>query len=137
MNNSNGLITAEELDNDMLRELFDAAMFDYHLDDDGDLVVQDNYRVLVTHHNNRYIRFTSFFRVRSESSEEAVLTLCNRINDELIILRASIHNGDTLVVDWYIPVFSGISKRTVIMAFRKFVELLGQIGQYDEEDVIE
>jgi hypothetical protein len=137
MNNDNDLIRTEELDNDTLRELFDAAMFDYHLDDDGDLVVQDNYRVLVKHHNKRYIHFTSFFRVRQEASEDMVYALCNRINDELIILRASVHHGDTLVLDWYIPVFSGISKRTVVMAFRKFVELLGQVGQYDEEDVIE
>ncbi|MBA2227741.1 MAG: YbjN domain-containing protein [Thermogemmata sp.] len=131
------LITTDNLDNDVLRELFDAALFDYHLDDDGDVVVQDQFRVLVTHHNNRYIRFTSFFRVRPETPEELAHSLCNRINDELIILRASIHDGDTLVIDWYLPVFSGISKRTVVMAFRKFVELLGQIGQYDVEDVIE
>jgi hypothetical protein len=131
------LITTDNLDNDVLRELFDAALFDYHLDDDGDVVVQDQFRVLVTHHNNRYIRFTSFFRVRPDTPEELAHSLCNRINDELIILRASIHDGDTLVIDWYLPVFSGISKRTVVMAFRKFVELLGQIGQYDVEDVIE
>jgi hypothetical protein len=131
------LITSDALNNDVLRELFDAALFDYHLDDDGDVVVQDQFRVLVTHHNSRYIRFTSFFRVRPETPEELAYSLCNRINDELIILRASIHDGDTLVVDWYIPVFSGISKRAVVMAFRKFVELLGQIGQYDVEDVIE
>jgi len=130
-------ITSDSLTNDALRELFDAALFDYHLDDDGDVVIHDQFRVLVTHHNNRYIRFTSFFRVRPETPEELAHSLCNRINDELIILRASIHDGETLVIDWYIPVFSGISKRTVVMAFRKFVELLGQIGQYDVEDVIE
>lgn len=131
------LITSDTLDNDVLRELFDAALFDYHLDDDGDVVVQDQFRVLVTHHNNRYIRFTSFFRVRPETPEELAHSLCNRINDELIILRASIHDSETLVLDWYLPVFSGVSKRTVVMAFRKFVELLGLIGQYDVEDVIE
>ncbi|MCS7021073.1 MAG: YbjN domain-containing protein [Gemmataceae bacterium] len=135
--NNNDLITSDTLNNNTLRELFDAAMFDYHLDDDGDLVIRDQFRVLVTHHNNRYVRFTSFFRVRPDASSDLVHNLCNRINDELIVLRASIHQEETLVVDWYIPVFSGISKRTVVMAFRKFVELLGQIGQYDEDDVIE
>jgi Putative bacterial sensory transduction regulator len=129
--------TPDNLSREALLATFDAAMFDVKVDEDGDLLVRETFHVLVAPTSKKsYIRFTCFFEVRPDAGNEAAIALCNRINDILIVIRASMHDATSLVVDWYLPVTGGIGKKTVVLALRKFTELVGAMGEHDTDDVI-
>jgi len=128
--------TPETLSNESLKEVFDAAMMDTAVDGDGDLVVHDQYPVLVTVGPNGCIRFASVFGLREHSDPAMRFELVNRINGKRIIIRASVHEDDILLIDWYLPTRGGIGKKTVVLALRKFEELIASIGEEDTDDII-
>jgi hypothetical protein len=131
------LFTLDNLSIEAVHATFESAMFEAELDDDGDLTVNDKYRTIVTIHGDDLIRFLCVFGVREDAGEEAAYALCNRINDGLILIRASMHDATTLLLDWYLPVRGGIAKKAVVMAFRKFIDTVAMIGQYDTDDIVE
>jgi hypothetical protein len=126
----------EDISIEALRGLFETAMFDVRLDADGDLVVRDHYRVFVTARKNRPIRFVCVFGFRDNASEEAKSDLCRRINERLIIIRASVHEA-TLVIDWYLPTRGGVAKKAIVMALRQFSDMINSVGEYDTDDVMQ
>lgn len=121
-----------------LGHVFDAAMYDTTIDADGDLVVLDKYKVLVAVHERRFVRFLVVFALRDEALDSDVLLLVNRVNDRLICLRATANRDHkAFLIDWYLPLFdTGLSRKAVIRSFRLFTELLGAIGDLDEDDVL-
>jgi hypothetical protein len=131
------LFTLDNLSIEALHATFEAAMFDAAVDNDGDLVVNDKYKMIVTIHGDDLIRLLCVFGVNEDAGEEAGNALCNRINDGLILIRASMHDATTLLLDWYLPVRGGIAKKAVVMAFRKFSDTVALVGQYDTDDIIE
>ena len=88
-------------------------------------------------HSAGLLRFTCVFGVRASTPEEAGHALCNRINDVLVVVRASMHDATTLVIDWYLPLSGGIAKKAVVRAFRRFVEITATIGRFDDDDLLE
>lgn len=131
------VFTSNDLSGEALHAVFDAAMLEVELDEDGDVIVSDKYRVIVSPISKNYVRFLVLFGIREEASEEAGNAFCNRINDGLIVIRASVHKKTTLALDWYLPVKGGIGKKAVVLALCKFVDLVGDVGQYDTDDIIQ
>ncbi len=131
------MFTPDTLTIDSLREVFDAAMMDVETDSDGDLVIRDKYRVIVSVHGTDKVRFLCVFGVKDSADEADGHALCNRINDELIIVRASMHGPTTMLVDWYLPTRGGLGRKTVVLALRQFVEIVSAIGKYDADDLID
>lgn len=129
-------ISPAELTGELLHGLFDSAMFDVKMDADGDVIVSEKCRVIVSALRNGLIRFLAVLGVSEEASDEAGFALCNRINDGLIVIRAAMHDNSTMLVDWYLPAGGGISRRTIVAAFRQFTDLIGAIGQYDTDDIL-
>jgi hypothetical protein len=120
-----------------LREIFERALFDTSIDDDGDLVVQDTYRIFVAPHSRRFIRFFTLFGLKDGTTPEAGHRLANRINDRLILLRASTNKNNVLVLDYYLPMLGGsLTPKALVAAFRAFSGLVSDIGPFDEEDII-
>lgn len=71
-----------------LRELFDEAMFETRIDADGDLIVDERFKSFVMVHSKRFVRFMTVFGIKEGAEENAVFALVNRINFELICVRA-------------------------------------------------
>ncbi|MFM9959821.1 MAG: YbjN domain-containing protein [Planctomycetaceae bacterium] len=130
------MFTPEDVSIESLRAVFDAAMMETRLDSDGDIVVQDSIKVCVTVRPASGIRFLAAYGVKPGVREEAGHALCNRINDGLIVIRASMHGPTTLLLDWYLPVRGGIGRKAVVLSFRKFVELVEAIGKYDTDGIV-
>ncbi len=128
--------TREKISIEALKDVFDAAMFDTEIDGDGDLVIRDRYLAFISIQPTVMIRFVSIFGLKKKASEKAGHALCNRINDGLVAIRASMSDKTTLILDWYLPFDSGIGKKTVVLAFRKFIDMLGALGQYDTDDIM-
>lgn len=132
------LISEDNITVQTLREVFEAALFDTHLDSDGDLVVKDGYKIIVTPHGSRFIRFLTMFRLKEDCGRDSRLELANRINDSLILVRASVNADRILILDYYLPVMGGgISRKGLVMSFRAFSGLVADIGQFDLNDIIQ
>ncbi|MGL4464282.1 MAG: YbjN domain-containing protein [Planctomycetia bacterium] len=131
------MFTADNLTIAELYATFDAAMMDVSIDDDGDLVVTDNRRVyLSTPLQRDMIRLWAIFGIKEGVDNESVHALSNRINHQFQIVRACLNGDDRLVVDWYLPVRGGIGKKTVVLAVRRFIDLLGSVAEHDHEDLM-
>jgi hypothetical protein len=131
------LFVPENTSPETLLAAFD-TLFEATIDDDGEVVISDKYRVFVALYENKMIHFESGFRLQESCSEEEAHALCNRINTELIVIRAKSSLGDhpMLFIDWYLPIRGGIAKKTVVRAIREFIEILGLIGEYDSDNIL-
>lgn len=127
--------TSDNTSPESLLAAFDAALFETSLDDDGDVIVRDKYRVFLSVHHESTIRLLGVFGLKEECSVEEGHALCNRINAGLIIIRASV-DEDTLYLDWYLPLRGGIGKKAVVRAVRKFNELTEAIIKYDTNNIM-
>lgn len=135
--NMSKAITPQNLSVETLFDLFTTAYFEAHIDKDGTLVVHDDYRVIVEPTKRKEtLRFVVLFGVREGVKEEDMYALCNRINDNLLVVRASFHEPSSLVIDWDIPVKGGIAPQTLVHAFRKFNRVVGDIGEHDTQDLL-
>lgn len=56
-------------------------------------------------------------------------------NDRRTIIRAAM-SGPNLIIDWYFPPLGAFSKKTVVLAFRKFMDIFEAVGRYDTENII-
>ena len=54
---------------------------------------------------------------------EDKLAFANRLNDELIILRAWVTDAGGFGFEWYIPVEGGITKKAIVFALKRFHHL--------------
>lgn len=127
------IIEPVDIDAETLRRVFDAACFETGLDDDGDLFVkEDGIRYLVVARaENSTIQMFAFFPLSEGSDEIENLRLCNRINDQFQMVRASLHGaGPTaignLVLDYCLVTSGGVSAKAISMTFRRFTKIVWQ-----------
>ena len=131
------LITPENLSKDLLQELFQQAYLDVSRDEDGDLVVRDEYRCFVfPDADKRYIHFMSLFRGGAEATLEAKLAYVNRVNDEVVIVRACVTDAGGICFDYYVPVHGGITRAAVALMLRRFFATVRTALARDEGDVV-
>lgn len=131
------LMDRDNLSSEMLRELFEDAYMEVEVDEDGDLTIRENFRVYVFPSADAgYIRFASFFKARPEAPREAKLRFVNAINENLVLARAYVTEAGGLAFEHYVCIDGGITPRSVVLTFKRFLAVLGGIGTYDTEDVL-
>jgi len=131
------LITSDNLSKELLQVLFEQAYFDVALDEDGDLVVRDEYRCFVFPDvDKRYIHFMSLFRGGEEATQEAKLAFVNRVNDEVVIVRACVTDTGGICFDCYVAVHGGITRAAVALMLRRFFATVRTALSRDEGDVV-
>ena len=131
------LVTPELVSKDMLKTLFTDAYMDTSLDNDGDIVVKDTYRSWVMPNTDgTWIRLYSLFKSNPAASAEDKLAFANRLNDELIILRAWVTDAGGFGFEWYIPVEGGITKKAIVFAVKRFHHLLESAVAKDDKNVM-
>ncbi|GAB2940726.1 hypothetical protein GCM10027280_31560 [Micromonospora polyrhachis] len=132
-----GTLDPEDVTTEGLRRIFDSAYLETSLDDDGDLVVRDNYRVLVLpRENGERIRLMSMFGVDPDSALEDRLQLANKINDVMVLVRASVTERGSFCFDCDITVTGGLPIRTFMATFRRFLRCMEEALTLDEDDVL-
>lgn len=134
--NYDEVFTPETISTEALKEVFDAALFDSEVDDDGDLIVRDTYRIFVTLPSKERLRLLCVFGFRESSEEYERLAFVNKINHDLAVIRACLTGRSSLFIDWYLPVRGGLSKKTIVLSLRMFTHLIGSIGHLDTDDLI-
>ena len=132
------LIQPETLSKSALQELFEAAYLNVTIDDDGDLVVKERYRSWVLpDEEGRWIQLASFFAADPTASLADKLAFVNRVNAEVVVIRAYVTAHGGFAFDSFIPVEGGIPKRSVVLAVRQFHHVLEAVGCKDDGDVLQ
>ena len=125
----NDLVTPEVLDRDLLWTIYDAAYMDCEKDSDGDTVISERglKYVATIHESQHAIYLFLAFGLKDGVPFAEQLEYVNYINDKYIVTRASINKDrEALVFDYYIWLNGGISRKAIVLATKKFIEVTGQ-----------
>src|SRR4051794_17180826 len=99
------IIDSESISKDLIRQVFDAAMFKTSLDDDGDIRVHDDYKYwALPETDGRTIRFMSLFGTNPAASPSDKTAYINKVNDELKVLRAFVIQRGSIGFDYFLQV---------------------------------
>lgn len=133
------LVTPENVSSASLRGLLDSALFDVKPSDDGELCITAGYKLWISlAQSKRTVRFYAVFRFREQSELLARLQMVNKINDELVMLRAAVsgENRDRLWFDQYIWLEGGITKKNFLLSFKQFERLIDGALKYDTSNLL-
>jgi hypothetical protein len=131
------LVYPETVTKEALRDLFVAAYMDASLDEDGDVMVREGYRsYLIPSQDGAWIRIYSPFKGLDTASLEDKLAYVNKVNSDLIIVRAYVTDKGGFIFEEYLPVEGGITKRALVLAVRRFHRMLESAIRADEKNVL-
>lgn len=131
------LVYPENVTKEGLRDLFVAAYMDASIDEDGDVLVKESYRsYLVPSQDAAWIRLYSPFKGNESATLEDKVTYANKINADLIIVRAYVTDKGGFIFEEYLPVEGGITKRAIVLAVRRFHRMLESAIRADEKNVL-
>ena len=117
------LITTDNISQELLKSVFDAAFMDPTVDGDGDILIKDDVKVYVRLGDKKdRIRFICQFGFTEDSSPLARLQCVNLINTEYIMARAHV-TDTTLIFNYDLLVSGGLSKKALVMALKRFASI--------------
>jgi hypothetical protein len=131
------LILPEAVSTDSLRELFEQAYMEVSVDSDGELVVKEDYLCyLRPDQDGRLILVYAVFGAAKGAQDADKLAFVNYVNDQIKLIRASISASGRFTFDYYIPVDGGVSRRSLVLAVRRFLSCLRQAIAADTGNVM-
>ena len=131
------LLYPENITKEGLRDLFVAAYMDASLDEDGDVLVKEQYRsYLVPSNDAAWIRLYSPFKSNPSATLEDKLAWANKINADLIVVRTYVAESGGFIFEEYLPVEGGITKRALVLATRRFHRMLESAIRSDDKNVL-
>ncbi|HYL40821.1 MAG TPA: YbjN domain-containing protein [Candidatus Binatus sp.] len=135
------LIRGEELSAARLLRIFRDGYLEAELDTEGDVrLTLDGISILVTVDvSRRLIHFISIFGVKPGATHQQVLELCNRINDRLILVRAthpSALRSPAVMLDHYVVTEAGVSAEELVDDVRRFRTVIGSVPPLNTEDIL-
>lgn len=135
------LIEENEVTTDILVDLFEQAFYETSVDSDGDVLVNvDTYKVFVILDQDRkLLKYMALHAVKESASPESKLALVNKLNDEYIFCRFSIHgqNSNQLIADYFLSYEKGVTGYQIIRSLRLFGRLVpASIRDCDEDDLV-
>jgi hypothetical protein len=131
------LIYPEGISGDALKAIFGEAFMDASLDTDGDLIVKDNYRCyLRPDSDGRLISVYAIFGANESAAAADKLAYVNRVNDQVKLIRASVSDNGKFFFDYYLSIEGGVSKRSIVLAVRRFFSCLASALREDTTNVV-
>jgi len=133
------LISPDNLSKDLLKALLDSAMIETSYDEDGDLVVDEGIRcnVLFSEKRDRIRLFSVGGFLRDGVTRTEILEAANRINEEYIMVRAKVSDGNVLALDRDIFLKHGIGKRALAWMVKSFCAISDEAIQEHASDLME
>jgi hypothetical protein len=137
-------IEEKEVTLQLLEELFQHARYEASINDDGNFMVLAETALVsvdvLTGENQRFIRFTSMYKMREGIQLDQKIGFANRLNNQVILSRFSILETDYagMNVEYFLPFWGGISSYHIVAAFRMFVYVYTSVpSAMDSENLIE
>ena len=112
---------------DNLEILFHDAYLKVERHDDDELCVTETFKIWVKPvKDGQRIHFYSIFSAGETSTYIDRLEYVNQVNDELMLIRASLvgTKKEALYFDYYVFVEGGVSKRAIVLALKDFASAL-------------
>lgn len=132
---SEELITNQNVSIEKLKEMFDSAFLETAIDKEGDLVLQGNYKCFVeVPESKRFVRFASYIIASENASDEAKAAYANRINKELIVVRAYAIEK-LFVFDQHIWLEGGVTPKNIVLGYKFFDKVVPEALRMDEGGV--
>jgi hypothetical protein len=130
-------IYPEEINADALKKVFEDNYMDVSIDTDGEVVVTEDWRCyLRPDPDGRLVLVYASFGSSTEASEEAKLDYVNRVNDQVKLIRASVTASGKFFFDYYFSIEGGVSRRSIVMAVRRFHKCLRLALDEDTANVV-
>ena len=131
---SDDLITPENVSNDLLMSVFEAAFMDASYDSDGDIMVKDKCRCWVFPDKQmRRVRLMVLFGFKSTAREMDKLTCVNKINSDYILVRATVQDTK-LKFTYDVSLEGGVNKRAFVMLVKRFCSIPHEaVNDYGKE----
>ena len=130
-------ITPENVSNELLMSVFEAAFMDASYDSDGDIMVKDKCRCWVFPDKNmRRIRLMVLFGFKSGTRELEKLNCVNQINSDYILVRATVQ-GEKLKFSYDVSLEGGINKRAFVMLVKRFCSIPHEAVNDYGKDIVE
>jgi len=133
-------ISANEISLQQILGVFQNAYLEAEIDGDGDLCVrtENGIKILISiNEANALLHFVAIYGLSEDASEAQKLAFVNRLNDEIILVRFSVANENTLVADYYLPYGQGVSPFHIVTVVRLMNRIIPPtFSKYDEDDVL-
>ncbi len=127
----------EQITRDALYELFASAYFNVNRDSDDDVYLKDMYTIwLFPQQEGNQIRLMAQFKGNQEASREAKLEYANLINDGYRLVRAYVDRDGDIGFDYFLVTEGGVTRRTIVLSVRRFVQYVQIALQQDSQNVI-
>ena len=132
------LLTSENVTVEALKQLYDDAYMETKIDEDGDLTVREGFLCLITiTEAKEQVRLSTYFAFKEDADHIAKVEMCNRINDGIVTVRAAVTERGSLVMDQYVPINGGITRRCLVLATKYFLNVArAALQQCDTEDIV-
>ncbi|HET9497612.1 MAG TPA: YbjN domain-containing protein [Candidatus Limnocylindria bacterium] len=135
------IIAREELTIPKLNEVYKQAYMNSEIGADGDIKLElDNIKIYVkTETEKKILRLYTVFGTKPGATRQQVLELCNRINDGLVMLRASCPAAfptPALWLDHDLDIETGMAAEDIVSETRRFRTVIGAVPGLDTEDIL-
>ena len=120
---NSALITNETVSPEYLKELLDDAYIDCHLNEDGEICIDEGERVWISLPPSKSgIKLAVYFKLNEEATELTQLQFANKANNEYRFARCKI-DRDMAVFDCELLLKGGITKQNFIHTLKFFSTL--------------
>ncbi len=121
---SNELVTPDNVSKTVLQALFDDALMDVSIDQDGDLLIQEDIKcyVFLSEGNDR-IRLLTLFGIAESADRLRCLECVNAINHEYILVKAYLASEKTLAFEYDLYLKGGVTKKYIAQAVKRFCSI--------------
>lgn len=125
------ILSPDNLSVEKIKSILDAAFMDasYSDGDEDEIIVTEQIPCLITINQKKdLIRLSVRYCFSVGISELQQLSCVNKINTDYLIIRASIqevgnNEANRLRLDWYISISGGVTKKSLILAIKRFCSI--------------
>lgn len=135
---SEELITPENLSKELLKSVLDAAFMEAYFDQDGDLTVKEHVTCYLYPSQSRdRIRFMAQFKFKPGADLLERLECVNHINEEYVVVRASVGANDRLRFTYDLPTAGGITRKALVLTLKRFCSIPHEAVREYGADLVE
>lgn len=129
------LVKKENISQELLKSLFEQAFLDVHINEDGDLYIQDRWKIWIDiDESGRYIAYRMYFSINEDRSMQERLEYVNYVNNDLILINTVAYK-DYISFSYFLWIEGGVTVKNVVMAYRIFLSVVEQALAEDKNGI--
>ena len=133
-------VNPENVSIELIRDVFDAAMMEVTLDEEKKFIriKEDVVARCTLSESKERVMLVAYYGIKEEAQRIDRLELANRINDQYVLIRASIDDDGDLQFDYCLVLKGGVSKKHIVQATRVFLMLVPKaVSECDEDGIVD